>query len=229
MSEMHLSDEDLVLVYYGEQEPTGHLLDCAGCERRLADLARDLPLLTGEMPVPERDADYGRWVWFRLRPQLTPPRRNWQSALAAGVMLLLLGGFAAGRYSASRPAPLAAQRVDSPRAMHVALGEHLERSQLVLLEIDNAPPEAETDFSGEQARAESLLTPNRLYRQAAVSAGDGQAVRVLEDLERILLEVAHSPAKVSAEELGEIRNRIRQQGIMFRVKVEEVRQEILEQ
>lgn len=226
---MHLTDEDLVLIYYGERERGDHLPACAECEARLAELSRDLPLVTDEMPVPARDADYGRWVWFRLRPQLQPARSGQRAAIAAGVALLILGAFAAGRYSASsQPAPMAAKS-DSPRLLRVALGEHLERSQLVLREIENAPAAAETDFSGEQERAEGLLTPNRLYRQAAVSAGDDDTVRVLEDLERILLEIAHSPAKVSADELGEIRDRIRQQGIMFRVKVEEVRQEILEQ
>ena len=225
----HVTDEDLVLVYYGEHEAGEHLAECPACAGRLAALADELPRLADEMPVPARDAGYGHWVWFRLRPHLTPRRYGQRAALAAGVALLILSAFAAGRYSARPGEQMVARQASSPRAMRAALGEHLERSQLVLREIENAPAEAETDFSGEQQRAESLLTPNRLHRQAAFSVGDDEAVGVLEDLERILLEVAHSPAKVTAEELVEIRNRIRQQVIMFRVKVEEVRQEILEQ
>ena len=230
-AEMHLSDEDLVLIYYGEQAEGVHLAECAEGRERMAGLARDLPLLTEEMPVPDRDADYGRWVWFRLRPKLQPARGGGRRvAIAASIAVLILGAFAAGRYTA-KPAPATPMTASSrtPRIFRAELGEHLERSQLVLREIENSPVETETDFSGEQERAESLLTPNRLYRQAALSSGDEETARVLEDLEQILLEVAHSPAKVSSDELDEIRGRIRRQGIMFRVKVEEVRQEILEQ
>ncbi|MGC3956548.1 MAG: hypothetical protein QM813_00805 [Verrucomicrobiota bacterium] len=95
--------------------------------------------------------------------------------------------------------------------------------------MENAPDDDELDFKDEQERAESLLTPNRLYRQAAAHSGDADTVQVLEDLERTLLEIAHSPAKVSAEGLPAIRQRIREQKITFRVKVEEVQQEVLQQ
>lgn len=221
---MHIDDEDLVLIYYGEQERGTHLDACSECSARYAALAVDLPRLADEMPVPERGEDYGKWTWFRLRPKLERQRRDWRWAVAAAVVV---GAFFAGRYSMEPAAPMASSPV--ARVYRASLGEHLERSQLVLREIENAPDEAETDFADEQARAESLLTANRLYRQEAASEGDGETERVLEDLERILLEVAHSPAKVSAEELNAIRDRIREQGITFRVKVEEVQQEVLQQ
>lgn len=229
---MHIDDEDLILIYYEEQARPAHLDACGECAARFAELSADLPRLGEEMPVPALGEDYGRWAWFRLREKLPRERTfPWRSAAVAAAILV---AFLAGRYSMDSPAsalvyPVAQAGKANARVYRASLGQHLERSQLVLREIENAPDEAETDLSDEQERAGRLLTPNRLYRQEAAFDGDAGTARVLEDLERILLEVAHWPAKVSGEELRAIRDRIREQGITFRVKVEEARQEVLEQ
>jgi len=235
---MHISDDDLVLIYYGEPAAgcEEHLAGCGECAARLAALRADLARLQEEMPVPERGEEYGRWTWFRLQPKLAARRSPWRrwtgvAASVAAVAVLVLGAFFAGRYSMNPATPVDAELAARPgaRVYRAALGQHLERSQLVLREIENAPAADESDFSDEQERAESLLTANRLYRQEAASEGDNGTANVLEDLERILLEVAHAPARVSAEDLEEIRRRIREQKITFRVKVEEVQQEVLSQ
>ncbi len=43
---------------------------------------------------------------------------------------------------------------------------------------------------------------NRLYRQTAASSGDDRVVSLLDDLERVLLEVAHSPEELHGVEIG---------------------------
>jgi hypothetical protein len=103
----------------------------------------------------------------------------------------------------------------------VAVGDHLERSQMVLVELANAgaPAAGRLDISYEQQAAEDLLESNRLYRQTAATNGDVATADLLEELERVLLEVAHSPSEVSARQLEELRKQIEERGILFKVKI----------
>jgi hypothetical protein len=107
------------------------------------------------------------------------------------------------------------------RVLLVAVGDHLERSQMVLVELANAgaPAAGRLDISYEQQAAEDLLESNRLYRQTAATNGDVATADLLEELERVLLEVAHSPSEVSARQLEELRKQIEDRGILFKVKI----------
>jgi hypothetical protein len=101
----------------------------------------------------------------------------------------------------------------------VAVGDHLERSQMVLVELMNTPAAATVNITGEQARAEDLVATNRLFRQTAAYAGDAALDDVLDDLERVLMEIVNGPAEVTADELNALRARIESRGILFRVRV----------
>jgi hypothetical protein len=107
------------------------------------------------------------------------------------------------------------------RVLLVAVGDHLERSQMILVELANAgaPAAGHLDISYEQQTAEDLLESNRLYRQTAATNGDVATAALLEELERVLLEIAHSPSEVSAHQLEELRKQIEDRGILFKVKV----------
>ena len=78
---------------------------------------------------------------------------------------------------------------------------------------------AALDISYEQRAAEDLLESNRLYRQTATSAGDAATAKLLEELENVLLEIAHSPSEVSGKQLEELRKQIEKPGNFFKVKV----------
>jgi hypothetical protein len=105
------------------------------------------------------------------------------------------------------------------RVLVVALGEHLERSQAILIELANAPEGGELDVSTEQARASDLVAANRLYRQSASREGEREVSAVLEQLERVLVDVAHGPSRLSPEDLSALRSRIEEQGVLFKVRV----------
>jgi hypothetical protein len=109
------------------------------------------------------------------------------------------------------------------RVLVVAVGEHLGKSEMMLVELSNAEPkkpgQKEVNISAEQRRAEDLLDENRLYRQTALQEGDAKLASVLDDLERVLLDVAHSPQEVTPAQLEAIRQRIEAQGILFKVRV----------
>jgi len=103
------------------------------------------------------------------------------------------------------------------------VGEHLGRSEMMLVELSNAEPGAskpkQINISSEQRRAEDLLEENRLYRQTALEAGDAGLASVLDELERVLLDVAHSPDKVTPAQFEAIQKKIEAHGILFKVRV----------
>ncbi len=225
----HLSEEQLVLYYYGEDDAStaarAHLDQCPACREELAALQRALNVLDSA-PVPERAADYGARVWRRLQPALGRnrrfallwPVRHW--AAAAAVAALMLAAFLAGRYSPRTP-PLRAANTGQvrERILLVAVGDHLERSQMVLVELLNAPPGRSLDIASERARATDLVAENRLYRLTAARAGDTRVATLLDELEPVLIQIAHAPDRLSPEDLGQLRRSIQSGGILFKVRI----------
>jgi hypothetical protein len=216
----HLREEELVLHHYGEaEEPAelrAHLEACAECRDELARVRR--VLAAAELPVPEPAADYGARVWERLRFRL-PRRRRLvpRFAVAAALAASLVVAFLIGRHTATPPAGFSAPVRE--RILLVAVSDHLERSRVVLAELVHAPADGSADLSGERHSAQALAADNRIYRQTALRSGDKALAGVLDDLGRVLLEVANGPAEPDAAQLRRIQERIEARGILFKVRV----------
>jgi hypothetical protein len=60
---------------------------------------------------------------------------------------------------------------------------------------------------------------NRIYRQTAAATGEPAVAGFLDDLERVLLDIAHSPDEVSGQQLEALRHSIEAQGLLFKVRV----------
>ena len=133
--------------------------------------------------------------------------------------------FFAGRFypQGTAPGPTQMVRGVDPKAgeriMLVAVGDYLERSQMVLFELVNASPKGAMDISAEQERAEDLVSESRLYRQTALRTGDTAVANVLDDLSRVLLEIAHAPSRMTPEDLQNLRQRLEAEGILFKIRV----------
>ncbi len=237
----HLSEEELILHYYGEtdraDEPrvNAHLAGCGECQAAKAQLQRVLTLVETAAPVEARPG-FERDVWARLEPQLdSNGASKWRTffwfpqwALAGGVAALVLVAFMAGRFTGGVPAgnlveatpPSGAPAGASPdRVLQAAVGDHLDRTQMMLTELVNTDVDQADMFAGEQERASDLVAINRLIRQSAAQSGDAGVVDVLEDLERVLLEIANAPADVTSNELSGLKDRITAQDLLFRVRV----------
>jgi hypothetical protein len=177
------------------------------------------------VPVPDRGADYEDQVWNRLSPKLGLRSRSswWVSgkwAAIAAMCALVVIAFVAGRYSPSvQETSTASQSGVRERVLVVAVGDHFERSQMVLVELKNLPESKNIDITDEQSFAKDLLSANRLYRQTALTTGDNGLADVLEDLERVLVEVVHSPSTISSAQLDDIRERIESQELLFKMRV----------
>ncbi len=227
----HVSEEQLVLLYYGESAEAGaidqHLGECEACRTEFRALQLVLNTVDSA-PVPDRGADYGQQVWQRIEKRIghrIGKRKTrlfaqwwiWAPAMSA----LLVGAFFIGRITHKQATTEVAKNQQiRERILMVAVGDHLERSQMVLAELTNAPDhQGKLDISDERQMASELLDDNRLYRQTARTAGNTAVANVLDDLERVLLEIAHSPTEVSSGQLDDLRQQIESRGLLFKVRV----------
>jgi hypothetical protein len=266
---MHLTDEQLALHFYGDNDDrkvAEHLGECDTCRAEMDRIA--LVLNSVEIPVPERGEEYGAQVWHNLRGHLPEHEGKaswWRSPLTlrwaalGAVAALIVTAFFLGRVTQQpkdqtvaqgpaqvqpiEPTPKAqeaqeetpqprtqnasvekrsgnpALRQGRDRILLVAVGDHLERSQMILVELMNATPGESLDISQQQKIAEDLVSENRLYRQAAKRDKDASVATLLDELERVLVDIAHEPSKLSGPELESVKQRIEAQGIVFKVRV----------
>jgi hypothetical protein len=235
----HYTEEDLILYYYNEsgrrRDIEVHLDQCESCGAAFRALAGTLKLI--ETPeTPERGDQYGLEVWQRIRHGLPEQEVAWWSMWLRADRLAVAGAFVTGRWWSSpdtAPTPVAVNRLAAApaasddsrqRILLSSVAEHFDRSERVLTDIMNAP--AGEDISAEQRWAEDLVVTSRLYRQDAVDAGEHSVALVLDELERNLLEVVHSPSKVTTAHLDDVRKRIDAASLLFKVRVlgDELRQ-----
>jgi len=244
----HVADEDFVLDYYGELDASerervrGHLAWCGACRTADQEVRATLRLVD-VAPPPEPPASFERDMWARIAPHLhgSEPKpavwarfnglwraESWrrpQAAWAAGVAAALVAAFFVGR--AGRPAA-----VDSPdaragvvaaaareRVLDAEVEEHFERSQRVLSDLVDAEGSGPVVLAGDRARAADLVAAGRVYRRSADALGEAATSELLEDLERVLLDVANSSPEFESDELRDVRARIDQQDLVFRLRV----------
>lgn len=228
----HLSEEQLVSHYYGELnnplEAVKHLESCETCHARFVALDSDLSLMK-TATIPDRPDDYGHRVWRQLEPRLEDwpvrSRPSWfafpQWKLAAAAVLLVVAGFVAGRFGPGRETPLPepVSEAARDRILLTTVADHLDQSQLALLELANESDDDAADSSSDQVRAGELVAANRLYRQSAAQAGEASLASVLDELERVLIEIANRPPDVTRAELREIRRRIDKEDLLFKIRI----------
>jgi hypothetical protein len=241
----HPTEAELIAYREGQatqpESTVRHLADCAECRAEIERIEAVLAALD-TLPVPDPGEDYGRRVWQQIAPRLPEKRASWwqfgltrQStswleprrwvalgAVAALVIAAFLAGQGTRHHGPEPNVALDANQVRE-RVLWMSVGEHLGRSEMLLVELANAQPAnpklKQVNISSEQRRAEDLLEENRLYRQTAMEQGDTSVANLLDELERVLLDVAHSPDKISPAQLQVIRERMASQGLLFKVRV----------
>lgn len=231
----HCSDEELLLEYYGEaSRHSAHRRACAECDARYQELRATLDTVsqTVTLEPPERGEHYGLEVWQAIRHRLPARERTWHSFLTpqwglAAAALLLVVGFSAGRlWPGATPMPeptvasaaaVAAEEDARRRVMLSTVTDHFDRSDRVLAEIMNAPEPR--DLSAQQQWAGDLVAASRLYRQNAMAINEPAVAAVLEEVERVLLDIVHQPPNATAADLEEIRHRIDSAALLFKVRV----------
>lgn len=232
----HVTEEELIAYRDGETRGrdaiAAHLKECPECARELEQIEAVLSALN-TMPVPDPGEDYGQRVWRQITPRLPEKKATWweglfwprRMAAFAALAALIVLAFFVGRIS-KRTVPAGGDAADAgkvrERVLVVAVGEHLGRSEMILMELTNAQPERGQklmNISATQKRAEDLVEENRLYRQTALRDGDTAMANTLDELERVLLDIANSPDEVTPAQFESLQKRIESKGILFKVRV----------
>ena len=234
----HLTEEQLVLHHYHDGDAaadvTQHLGACAECRAQSETLTRVLSLVD-TLPVSDRGDGYPEQVWTRLRWKLGSERRrlrHWQVGFAAAAMLAIafLSGILWHQRTTRTAAPMTqmgAQQVKAPvidqakpnQILLVVVGDHLDQSERMLLEVANADARRPLDMSEGSKRAGGLVASNRIYRLTAAQRGETRIASLLADLEPVLLELAHAGQSLTPAEVGALQKRIDDKGLLFKVRV----------
>jgi hypothetical protein len=232
----HKTEEELLGYRDGDQknreEIATHLKECGECRSEMERIEAVFAALDA-MPVPDPGEDYGQRVWRQIADRLPEKRANfwqgwisWRPLTVAGTMAaLIVLAFVIGERKGRHE--VGGEVVDAgkvrERVLVVAVGDHLGRSEMMLMELENAQPaengQKVINISTTQRRAEDLVEENRLYRQTALKEGDRAMASTLDELERVLLDIANSPDEVTPAQFEALRKRIEARGILFKVRV----------
>ncbi len=241
----HPSEDELILHFYGEGHPgtehrvDEHLRGCVSCRLAWTDLSETLKLVDAAR-MPEAPSGFEQVMWARveqalMRPMITPRRSFWsmkQLVPLGAVAALVVAAVSLSVMTQRQPAaPTATPAISTtassePKADHTrermlltALDSHFEQTELLLVELMNAPDGASGDLDFERASADDLVASGRLYRATAERTGHLHVAQMLEDLEPVLVDVARSPAKVDKREFKIWRDRIGDSDLLFKVRV----------
>ena len=232
----HITDDDLILHFYGEDNSDApkidaHLAECGECRENWQALQQTFKMVDS-CDVPDAPEGFERVMWARVRPSLPDPKAAksyWWSprvwAPIAGLMAVITVAFLSGRlwqHTATPAAPAVDSQAEARNhresVLLSALGEHFEQTAQLLVEIKNTPDARRVDLSFEQETARDLVAAGRLYKATAEQNGDGQLAAVLEDLERVLVDVAAGPDQMSTKDLNSLRARIEDDSLLFKVR-----------
>jgi len=226
----HPTEDELVLLFYGDATPdderrlSAHVETCADCKPVWQEIRSSLAAVDAA-GIPEPPADFERVMWAKVQREIgdiQPGTRWWAprfwmpaASLAAVVIAVVIGTLMMPRTDVPTPGTNETSASTQPeRALLVAMDEHLERSELLLVELMNA------DQPGfEPAAADDLLLSSRLYRQTATHTGHTELASMLEDLERVLVELARGPRELKQNDLDALRARITDDDLLFKVRV----------
>lgn len=204
-----ITDDDLVLVYYGEHSDADlvrRVAEDPQLTNRLAVLSEQLSALDVAMEPPSRSSDYGAEVWQKLVPTLAdqgPARKPWSwawlkpTAAFASVLAAIGVAFILGRQTApvadsiSNP-PQLASSVNSGRVLASYSASYLQQMDVLLTGLANQSAPADIN-----TWAAEMLLKNRVVRVAAENAEQHRLAQLLRELEPLLIELSHETAVAS--------------------------------
>jgi hypothetical protein len=231
----HLSEEDLILIYYNEPGLTAgagaHLAACNTCRAAADALAATLDICD-KWEELEPAPDFGRTTWARLAPQLRDSPRHWLAPFfqtrvwitAAAAAMLLIAAFIAGRGTGGRSHPEQAitaglSQQARARILAISLADHLDRAGRLLTEVSNLGEADSAALTAEQGRAQDLVNEGRLMRQWLAGQEGAAILPLLDDVERFMLELANAPDRAAVEEIRELKQHMESQSLLFKVRI----------
>ena len=220
--------EDLIFAYQdgqlAEPEKAGfdlHLRACPACNARFEEFAKIASLMQkAAVPVPGADFDKS---WRKIAAALipAPPRQvQWLRSprwllVTAGFLAFFILGVAAARLYFFPARTDSAAAFDAP--FMYSARDYFAALQPVFAEFSNAPERDGGGTTGE-ARIRLLLGNLRLLRLRAERNRDSSLLRMLDDIELVLLEIAHLD-RSDPENSRLVGALIQEKGIPMKMKV----------
>lgn len=234
----HLSEEELIDLYYGEawQTASAHLQACRVCAAQYAELKQSLDAIN-TIQIPKKSAQYGEQLWGTLLPRLIPYEKKvsawrewaqWRAiTLSLGCAMLVAAAFVGGRYwerhtaKKDTVANTVAKSASPPagqRTVLVVLADHLDRTERLLVALQHADSSDSVENAQLQSEARELLASNRLFWTTASRSDDPELAGALDRLGGVLAEIANNP-NLTAEDLERVRQEMNTEGILFDIRV----------
>jgi hypothetical protein len=237
----HLSEEDMVLLAYGEGENGArrHADLCSACAEALDALRGDLSQVERVDP-PLRDEAYGVQVWQAIAgslPAYQPVRPRWLGlsplwlrglSYAAACAVLVGVAFYAGRMWEQARKPSVTAVNDQPQThpaqqkqpiVVVVLGDHLDRSERLLVELKHADADSTELATPLRDEARTLLAANRICRHDTDGNEDPALATALDHLDQLLSEMANQPGGLNGAAIARLQNEMNTDGLLFEVRV----------
>jgi hypothetical protein len=218
---MHVSEEDLILLYYGEPgvpaNARAHLAECPDCARQARSLAMLLDECTNwpaEEPAPGFETRLWRGVAARLPEKESRQPRLRLFAFAAALACLVVAAFLVGRVTTRTAPPITAGLSSQARerVLQISLADHLDRAEILLTNLSNG-------IAPDRGRAADLVSEGRLLRSALMTSGDTGTLALVDDVERFLLEAANEPEHPADAEMTTLRRRIEDDSLIFKIRI----------
>jgi len=145
--------------------------------------------------------------------------------MAVGCAMLLAAVFLGGRYwerNTTKKANVADSPQPTQRVVLVVVGDHLDRTERLLVQLEHSQSPDITENAQLQSEARELLASNQLYRVTASNTGDAALAGALDRLEGVLAEIANNP-NLTAADLKRVRNDMNTKGILFEIRILQAR------
>ena len=162
------------------------------------------------------------------------PQRKWRLGwwmglgYAAGCAALAAAAFYVGtiwehqqhlKREAAREANHKLAAPEKPRVVVVVLGDHLDRSERLLVELKHADADNQELVRPLREEAKGLLAANQVFSQDAEKSGDEELAQALDKLQGLLKEIADEPGGLNAASLERLQRQITSEGLLFEVRV----------
>lgn len=218
-----------------------HLAHCEGCTRDLGAVKTILNALPQETDGKELAMEQSDWdalhasIMRRVQRAVEQPRRYpWTErasglraalsrpryAIAAGVAIALLGLLWFLRTPVADHAPAPREMVQAPVQDPVELGRYFRKSRALLTGLSNLEPPAGApiDLSVERKVSRELMIEGRSLRGLKL---DQRSDRLIGELDKIMQQVSSAPEGVRTPDIQVIRNDIRGQNLLVKLRVAE--------
>lgn len=229
----HPSDDDLILLFYGELPAPAsatierHLERCPTCRAAFSGLAHTLQL-AATLRAPDPGPDFEDRLWDGLQPHIPDGRRSTRRLLGVGAWAASVAAIVGATWIWTQAPPdpperraansVAADAGVRTRVLLSAVDAHLAQAEVLFVELLNTPAGAPEAFAHARLTADDLVASGRLYRATAQATGETPVAAMLDDLEAVLVEVARSPDAPRAEDVVALQDRIQADDLLFRVR-----------